>query len=97
MGASRYQQYRAEHYIILPCWLLFKIKAKTCWTKNQDSFDCKLLHSILNKSRDHVPPPRRVWSGSGVWITSQNLTRTSFSKDTCVIKFSWTSDHSVEI
>ena len=55
-------------------------------------------HITLEKShklqiravRDHIPPPRRIWSGSGV----RNLTGTSLSTDTPVIKFSWKSVHS---
>ena len=60
------------------------------------SFICS-VHS-MNKSRDRIRPPRGMWSGSGVRTPDpdyfRNLTGTSLSSDTSVIKFSSKSDHS---
>jgi len=61
------------------------------------------LSSNTSSRRQHIHPPRRIWSGSGVciWIWTpdldyfQNLTGTSLSKETSVVKFSRKSDHSL--
>ena len=57
--------------------------------------------NITRAVRDCVPPPRRIWSAFRVCIRTpdpdyfRNLTGTSLSNDTSVIKFSRKSDHSL--
>ena len=45
--------------------------------------------------RDHICPPRRMWTPHPDYF--QNLMGTSLSKDASAIKFAWKSDHSGDI
>ena len=54
----------------------------------------RITQSLTRAVRDHIPPPRKIWYGSGVRIQSsdpddfQNLTGTSWLKVTYMVKFS---------